>query len=133
MNGSVMTNRRQDRLAERIKEEASRVILFEMQDPRMGFVTVIRVKMSADLVQAKVYISIMGSEVDQSRTLAALKHATGYIQAQISERLGVRRCPMISFVLDDTVQRGIRISSLIEQVKKEHSGEGQNEPDSGTV
>jgi len=52
---------------------------------------------------------------------------------QISERLGVRRCPTISFVLDDTVQRGIRISHLIEQVRREHSGGGQGEPSSGGV
>ena len=128
-----MSSRRQDRMAERIKEEASRVILYEMQDPRMGFVTVIRAKISADLAQARVHISIMGTEAEQRRTLAALEHATGYIQGRISERLGVRRCPTISFVLDDTVQRGIRISHLIEQVRREHSGGGQSEPSSGGV
>ena len=120
-------------MAERIKEEASRVILYELQDPRMGFVTVIRVKLSADLVHARVFISIMGTEAEQKLSLAALEHASKYIQVVISKRLGVRRCPTISFALDDTVQRGIRISSLIEQVKREHSGGGSTEPSGGDV
>jgi ribosome-binding factor A len=116
-----MASRRQERLAERVKEEVSRLILFDLQDPRMGFVTVMKVKLSSDLVQAKVYVSIMGDEADRNRTLAALSHATGYLQAQVSKGLGIRRSPTLSFALDDTVQRGIRISSLIEQVKREHS------------
>jgi len=119
----MSTNRRQDRLAERIKEEASQVILYELHDPRMGFVTVIKVKLSSDLVMARVFVSIMGTDADRNRTLEALRHAVGYIQTQISKRLGVRRCPTISFALDDTVQRGIRISGLIEQVKREREGE----------
>ena len=126
----MATSRRQDRLAERIKEEASQVILYELQDPRMGFVTVIKVKLSSDLVMARIFVSIMGTDAERNRTLAALRHAVGYIQTQISKRLGVRRCPSISFALDDTVQRGIRISGLIEQVKRERE-QGEPEAEAG--
>jgi ribosome-binding factor A len=119
-----MSDRRRERLAQRIKEEASHVILYELQDPRIGFLTVVRVKLSADLVQARIHVSIMGSEAEEKRALAALDHARGYIQGLLSDRLGVRRCPSISFVLDDTVKRGLRISSLIEQVKQERAQEG---------
>ena len=124
----MATSRRQDRLAERVKEEASQVILHELHDPRMGFVTVIKVKLSSDLVMARIFVSIMGTDAERNRTLAALRHAVGYIQTQISKRLGVRRCPSISFALDDTVQRGIRISGLIEQVKRERE-QGEPEPE----
>ena len=129
----MTTGRRLDRLAERIKEEASQIILYELQDPRMGFVTVMKAKVSADLSQAQVFVSIMGTEADQKRTLAALKHAAGYIQGRIGKQLGIRRYPILRFSLDDTVQRGIRISHLIEQVKREHSTEKGDEPGNGKV
>ncbi len=116
-------------MAERIKEEASQVILYELQDPRMGFVTVMRVKLSADLLQARIFVSIMGEEAERKRALEALNHAGGYIQSQVSKRLGVRRCPTISFAPDDTVQKGIRISGLIEQVRREREEGAQNQRD----
>lgn len=138
-----MATRRQERLAQRIKEEVSNIILYELQDPRMGFVTVVRVKLSADLIFARVFVSIMGNEAERKRTLAALNHAVGYIQGLVSSRLGIRRCPTISFALDDTVQKGLRISRLIEQVRQESAttqggsanspsaqGEGENHDES---
>ena len=65
----MATSRRQDRLAERVKEEASQVILHELHDPRMGFVTVIKVKLSSDLVMARIFVSIMGTDAERNRTL----------------------------------------------------------------
>ncbi len=108
-----MALRRKERLADAIKAEVSRIILFEMTDPRVGFVTVTAVELSGDLKQAKVKVSVMGDEREQAVTLSVIRHARGYIQKQLGEKLVTRSVPIISFEADDSVKRSVHLSKTI--------------------
>ena len=107
--------RRLDRVASLLKEEISRVVLFEMSDPRMGFVTVTSVKPAPDLQTATVYLSILGSAAQIRSTLRGLDHAKGYIQALVSKRAILRYTPKLRFVYDKSVSEGIRISTMLRE------------------
>ena len=105
--------RRLDRVGSLLKEEISRVILQEMSDPRMGFVTVTSVKPTPDLQNAVVYISVLGSPAEIRATLRGLDHARGYIQGLVGKRAVFRYTPKLRFVYDKSVSEGIRISRLL--------------------
>lgn len=103
------------RIAEVIREVASETILFEMQDPRIKGVTVTRAEVSADLQHAKVYVSVMGSPKEQQLCMHGLKHAGGFLQGKVADRLQTRFTPTIKFVLDEGVKKSIEISRLINE------------------
>lgn len=103
------------RIAEVIREVASETILFELQDPRIKGVTVTRAEVSADLQHAKVFVSVMGSEKEQQLCMYGLKHAAGFLQGKIANRLQTRFTPTIKFVLDEGVKKSIEISRLINE------------------
>ncbi len=112
--------RRIERVGEIIKQEASKAILFKLQDPRIGgLVTVTRVVPSPDLRIAKIYVTILGDEPTQKKTLKALKHAKGYIQSEMASHLKMRNTPSLSFYLDDTVKRNNHILELINKAVNE--------------
>jgi ribosome-binding factor A len=105
------------RVAEAIREVASETILYELSDPRVKDVTVTRAEVSADLQHAKVYVSIMGSEKEQELCLHGLRHATGYVQRKVGDRLQIRYTPAIQFVVDKGVKNSIEIARLINEAK----------------
>jgi ribosome-binding factor A len=110
-----MTGRRPERLAEQIKEEVSLIISGEVEDPRVGFVTVTDVKMSPDLRHAKVYVSVIGTYEEVKGSLAALKHANGFIRYQLGTVLRMRHTPELHFAHDDAEMRAARIEELLSQ------------------
>jgi len=124
-----MATRRQNRVSQRLRQEISKILLYELNDPRLkGVVTVTRVEISADLQNARVYLSVMGEEKEQRLSLAAIRHARGHIQHVLGDRLEFRRTPKLSFHIDETVKRGIRISSIIAQIAREREeAEGAEE------
>ena len=89
-------------MAEAIREVVATAVLFEVADPRVHSVTVLRVELSGDLRQAKVYVSIMGTESERRRALEGLNHAAGFIQARVAARLQTRFTPVLGFRLDET-------------------------------
>lgn len=103
------------RVAEAIREVAAQTILFELKDPRVRDVTVTRAEVSADLQHAKVYISVMGSPKEQELVLHGLRHAAGFIQKKVGDRLQTRYTPLIKFVVDKGVKHSIEISRLINE------------------
>src|SRR5436190_10000610 len=103
------------RVAEAIREVASETILFELRDPRVKRVTVTRAEVSGDLQHAKVYVSIMGTEKEQKLTMHGLRHAAGFIQSKLAQRLQTRFTPVISFVLDEGVKKSIEMTRLINE------------------
>ena len=114
-----MTGRRPERLAEQIKEEVSLIIAGEVEDPRIGFVTVTEAKLSADLRYAKIFVSVLGTEDEVTASLAALNHAAGFIRHQLGAALRIRRTPELHFVYDDTIRTAARIEELLsEEVEK---------------
>jgi ribosome-binding factor A len=87
-----------------------------LKDPRIGFVTVTGVKTSTDLRQATVYVSVLGSERKREATLAGLNSAHGVLQAAINRELRLKRTPQLAFEYDPTVERGMRLSRLIDEL-----------------
>ena len=119
-----MVSRRVAKVAEAMRETLSQCILFELKDPRLGFVTLTRVEPSADLRTAKVYVSILGDDKTQDRSLHALRHAAGFLQAKVGDRLQTRYTPVLRFHLDQSVKKSVEISRLIDEaVGKQGVGE----------
>jgi len=88
----------------------------ELRDPRIGFVTVTHVKTSPDLRHAVVYVSVLGSESKREQTLAGLEAAHGVLQARIAHELRLKRTPQLAFEYDESVERGVRMSQLIDEL-----------------
>jgi ribosome-binding factor A len=103
----------------RVNESVRQVLseaLPELKDPRIGFVTVTGVETSPDLRQARVFVSVLGSEQKRETSLAGLKAAHGVLQARIARELRMKRTPQLSFEYDPTVERGVRMSRLIDEL-----------------
>jgi ribosome-binding factor A len=103
------------RVDEAIKEVVSETIP-ALKDPRIGFVTVTGVVTTADLAQATVWLSVYGGEKQQRDTLAALESAAGLLQARVNRQLHLRRTPQLVFQYDQSVEQGVRMSKLIDDL-----------------
>jgi len=108
-----MPTHRSLRMAEAIREVVATAILFEVADPRVRSVTVVRAEVSSDLRQATVYVSIMGTESEQKRALKGLNHATGFLQARVAARLQTRFTPVLSLKHDTSVKKSVELTRLI--------------------
>lgn len=111
--------RRLERLTARLKQEISRIILYELKDPRLGFATVTRVKLAPDLSRAVVYVSILEEGAMERTTLRALEHARGHIQSEIAHRLDIRRHPELVFELDRGLKHSLTVSRILSELKAE--------------
>jgi ribosome-binding factor A len=87
----------------------------ELKDPRIGFVTVTDVKTSQDLRHARVYVSVLGTDLEQETTLDGLRSAHGVLQARIARELRLKRTPELTFELDHTAETAARLERLIEE------------------
>jgi ribosome-binding factor A len=110
-----MSSRRIAKVAEAVREIVSTVVLFELKDPRVRNVTVLRAEVSPDLRNAKVYVSVMGDEKTQSLTLHGLNSARGFIQSKIADRLQTRYTPVLRFVSDPGVKLSVETSAIIRE------------------
>jgi len=118
---------RQERVAQAIKKEVSIIIHDELKDPRLGFVTVTRAEVTADLRQAKIFFSVLGKEEDYKKTKEALDSALGFIRRLIARRIRLRLAPEIIFKEDRSSEYSIRIQQVLEEIK------GLNEPPPSTL
>jgi ribosome-binding factor A len=100
--------------------EALREVLSEgigtLKDPRIGFVTVTGVDTSPDLRQATVYVSVLGSEKKRDATISGLQSSHGVLQSRVNRELRLKRTPQLTFQYDPTVERGVRLSRLIDEL-----------------
>jgi len=124
-----MPGRRPERLAEQIKEELSLIIGGEVEDPRLGDVTVTDAKLTADLRTAKVYVSVLGTKEEVKGSLAALRHASGFIRHQLGAVLRIRHIPELHFVYDDADLRAARIEELLSEEAAKAREVEQSSPD----
>jgi len=106
---------RMRRVNESVRQVLSEAV-GELKDPRIGFVTVTGVETSADLRQAKVYVSVLGSEEAQRESLAGLEAAHGVLQGRLARELRMKRTPQLAFEYDPTVERGVRMTQLIDEL-----------------
>ncbi len=109
---------RMRRVNEALKEVVSESV-GELKDPRIGFVTVTGVDASRDLRHAVVYVSVLGSERKRRATLAGLESSRGLLQSRVSRELRLKRTPQLAFEYDPTVERGVRLSKLIDELAAE--------------
>ncbi|MFG6176096.1 30S ribosome-binding factor RbfA [Halomonas sp. THAF12] len=109
--------KRTDRVADQLQKELAVLIQREIKDPRLGMVTVSGVTVSRDLGYADIYVTLLG-EQDAERikeNLAVLKRAAGFLRSQIARRIKLRHVPELRFHYDESVVRGQRLSSLIDE------------------
>jgi len=111
-----MASRRVLKAAEAIREVVGTAILTEVRDPRVEGVTVTRVEVSGDMREAKVFVSIMGSEAHQNTCLHGLQHSAGFLQQRVSDRIDTRYTPRLRFELDRGVKNSIAISRILQDV-----------------
>lgn len=120
-------SRRTEKVQEAIRETVAMAILSEVQDPRVKNVTVISCKVSGDLRQAKVYVSVMGTEAQQNLCLKGLKSCAGFLQTKIAQRIKSRFVPHLEFYLDMGVKKSILISQMLKEVLPPKEDDEQDE------
>lgn len=119
-----LQGRRTERLGQQIRVELAELIAREVKDPRIGFATVTRVELSADLHHARVFVSVMGSAEEQQNGLEGLSSAAGFLRHEMGHRLALRRSPELAFVLDHGAEAGERIESILQQLHENAKEEG---------
>ena len=113
---------RMRRVNEAVREVVSQGV-GELKDPRIGFVTVTGVETTPDLRQARVFVSVLGSASKREKTLAGLAAAHGLLQARLARELRMKRTPQLAFEYDPTVERGVRMTQLIDELAPEPEDE----------
>lgn len=119
---------RTQRIADQMQRELALLIQREVRDPRVGMITVTAAEVSRDLAHAKVFITLMGEATDEdiALNLAALKDAAGFLRVQLGRTMKLRSIPQLHFHYDESVRRGVHLSSLIERAvaqDRQHSGD----------
>lgn len=107
---------RPDRIADQIRSEVADLLGRELQDPGLGFVTVTRVRVTADLQIARVYYTTMGGDQARRRTAQALRRALPFIRRSIGSRLRLRRVPEFEFIFDDSIEQHERLERIIQEI-----------------
>ncbi len=122
-----MAGSRMRRVDEAMREVLGDAIAKDLHDPRVGFVTVTGVKTSPDLRHARVYVSVLGGEEQRAASLEALQAARGFLQARVAQALRIKHTPALVFDYDESVDRGMRMSRLIDEaaVPQRDSGDEQ--------
>ncbi|SHI69148.1 30S ribosome-binding factor RbfA [Propionispora hippei] len=110
---------RVEKVQEFIKQEASKIILNELKDPRVGFVTVTQVEATGDLRHAKIYVSLMGSDEQKAQTWEGLQKALGFLRSEIGKRLRMRFSPELTLHLDESLDYSDKIQKLLLKIKED--------------
>ncbi|HEY8792616.1 MAG TPA: 30S ribosome-binding factor RbfA [Gaiellaceae bacterium] len=108
----------------RVNESVRQVLseaIGQLKDPRIGFVTITGVETSSDLRHARVYLSVLGAERKRAQTLAGLEAARVLLQAQLGHELRMKRTPQLAFEYDPSVERGVRMTKLIDELAPDDS------------
>ena len=116
-----------------VLKELSNIIRGEIKDPRIHPRTsVVAVEVAPDLKSCKAYISVLGDEAAQKDTLAGLKSAEGYIRTKLAHTVNLRNTPQIRFILDQSIEYGVNMSKLINDVNKDVVREAEEEQERAT-
>lgn len=120
-----------EKLQELIKQEIGKILLMDIKDSRIGFVTVTGVEMTGDLREAKVFVSIMGNDEQIKSTWEGLQSALGFIRREIGHRIKIRFTPEISFELDKSLDYSDHIQKLLLKVKAEEGNRLEDDAERG--
>jgi ribosome-binding factor A len=121
---------RYDKVVHAIQKEVSSILHDEMKDPRLGFVTIVRVELSKDFRHAKIFYSVLGKEKDLEKTKEALESAQGFIRKLVAERVNLKFAPELLFREDHSTEYSVKIQEIIDSVKeKDEKRKGVAEKD----
>ncbi|MDD2752515.1 MAG: 30S ribosome-binding factor RbfA [Candidatus Omnitrophica bacterium] len=109
---------RNEKVAEAIRKEVSTIIHDELKDPRLGFITITNVEVTADLRYAKIFFSVLGNDDDYAKTKKALDSGLGFIRKLIGERIQLRFVPELSFREDRSSEYSVRIQKVLDEIKE---------------
>ncbi len=110
-------SQRQEKIAASIREIISELMVRRIKDPRIGFASIVDVKVNRDLSIAKIYVSVLGSDEEKAKTMEGFRSAQGLIRSEVSKALGIRYSPELHFVLDQGIEHSMRVSKLISEVR----------------
>jgi ribosome-binding factor A len=106
---------RSRRIAEQIQRELAEIIRLELKDPRVGMITLTDVEVTPDGEHAKVFFTRLGDAADNQAVTYALGHAAGFLRTELAHRMRLRIVPQLQFTYDESVERGVRLSNLIDE------------------
>ncbi|HVM95445.1 MAG TPA: 30S ribosome-binding factor RbfA [Candidatus Acidoferrales bacterium] len=121
-----MSSRRVERVSESVREAIAEMLVSEVKDPRIGFVTITGAAISDDLRHARVLFSCIGDQNARDRTLAGLRSASGFMKTQLMRRLKLRYAPEIIFQFDPTIAEAERLAALLRDARKDEEPEGES-------
>ena len=111
-------SRRTDRINEQLREEISRVLARQIKDPRLNSViSITRVESSSDLRSARVYISVLGNDIQRKEALEGLQSAASFLRREIRDRINMKHTPFLTYDLDDSLEEADQLLRLMNQVK----------------
>jgi ribosome-binding factor A len=122
-----MEGKRSEKIADLIQKEISHMLVRTLKDPRIGFVTITKVAVSEDCRLAKVYFSVTGSPDERERSTDGLNSAKGYVRKELGRRIRMKYIPEIIFQFDPSIEYAIHIGEVIEHIKKEREGKGDED------
>jgi ribosome-binding factor A len=115
-------SQRTDRLDSQIRQELMDLLQREMKDPRLGFATITRVETARDLGHARVWVSVLGTDLERERTMDALRVATPWLRRKLGERLSLRHVPELTVREDDSIESGDRVLRIIQELEEGSAG-----------
>jgi len=113
-----MSSRRQQQVAEFLREEVSEIMLRELNDPRLGLISITQVEVSPDLRYARVFVSVLGSNEEFQAAVTALNGAAGFIRHQLKPRMHTRHVPELSFVADHSMERAAQMTRTLNRIRQ---------------
>ncbi len=119
-----MNQSRAERVGQLMQRELGEMLLTEVKDPRIGFVSITRVEVTRDLSQARAFVSVLGSREQKEASLAGLKSAASFLRGEVGRRLGLRQAPELLFREDVGIAESMHIQDLIRSLPKD----GDHEP-----
>ncbi len=121
---------RSQRVAEQIRRELAELIRLEVKDPRVGFITLTDVEITPDYAHAKVFFTSMRGEEGLDEILVGLRRASGFLRRELGKRVRIHTLPELHFQYDSSVERGSRMSQLIDEVVREDDARRKDDPES---
>lgn len=110
------------RIADQIQRELSEIIRLELKDPRVALITITDVEVTQDNSHAKIFFTALGEPVQQEAATKALEHAAGFLRSALAKRIQLRTVPQLHFHYDISVERGVRLSKLIDEAVADPAG-----------
>ena len=107
-----------EKIAGLIQRNISEIIQFDLKDPKVGFITITDAQVTNDLSYAKIFVSFLGANARKEAGLKALERSKGYIRSELSKKMSTRKVPELIFVLDESLEKGNRIDTIINDMNK---------------